>query len=86
MTNENYAEYFQYCSPDTIMVVTWYNKLKEIYCPFTVNVREKVGNLTVGQKVKVTSVKLSSSGVTVYTINNQAYYYYYFDIILLDTV
>lgn len=85
MKTENYAEYFQYCSPDTIMVVTWYNKLKEVYCPFTVSVREKVGNLAMSQKVKVTSVKLSSTGVTVFMIDNQAYYYHYFDIIL-DTV
>lgn len=85
MKNENYAGYFQYCSPNTIMVVTWYNKLKEIYCPFPVVVKEKVGNLAIGQKAKVTSVKLSSNGVTVFIINDQAYYYSYFDI-LLDTV
>lgn len=67
------------------MVVTWYNKLKEIYCPFPVVVKAKVGNLAMGQKAKVSSVKLSSNGVTVFIINNQAYYYNYFDI-LLDSV
>jgi hypothetical protein len=82
MTNENYAEYFKFCSPESIMVVTWYNKLKEIYCPFTVSVKIKVGNLIVGQKAKVTSVKLSSNGKTVFIILGQAYYYNYFDILL----
>jgi hypothetical protein len=63
------------------MVVTWYGKLKTLYCPITVKVKEKVGNLTKGGYAKVSEVKLSTSGKTVFMIENRAYYYHYFDIL-----
>ncbi|WP_242157361.1 hypothetical protein [Aestuariivivens sediminis] len=81
MTNEEYAYLFKYCSPNSIMVVTWYGKLKTLYCPLTVIVRKKVGNLAVGDYVKVDEVKLSTTGKTVFIIQNKAYFYYYFDIL-----
>jgi len=80
MNNEEYAELFKYCSPYSILVVTWYGKLKTLNCPFKAIVRTKVGNLASGDYVVVSKVKLSASGKTVYIIDNQAYYYFYFDI------
>lgn len=63
------------------MVITWYGKLKTLYCPITIKVREEVGNLSEGEYAKVSEVKLSSSGKTVFIIENKAYYYWYFDIL-----
>ncbi len=81
MKNEELAELFKYCSPKSIMVVTWYGKLMTLYCPITVKVREKVGILAKGEYTKVSEVKLSTSGKTVFIVDNRAYYYYYFDIL-----
>ena len=81
MQNENLAELFKYCSPKSIMVVTWYGKLKTLYCPITVKVVIKVGNLAKGSYQKVEEVKLASNGNTVFVIDKKPYYYYYFDIL-----
>ncbi len=81
MKNEELAELFKYCSPRSIMVVTWYGKLKTLYCPITVKVKNDVGNLSSGNMVKVDAVKLSDTGITVFMINEKAYYYYHFDIL-----
>ncbi|WP_146892616.1 hypothetical protein [Gelidibacter salicanalis] len=81
MKNEELAELFKYCSPRSIMVITWYGKLKTLYCPITVKVKNDVGNLSIGNLVKVDAIKLSDTSVTVFIINNKAYYYYHFDIL-----
>ncbi|KJD31320.1 hypothetical protein PK35_15510 [Tamlana nanhaiensis] len=81
MDNKDFSELWRYCSPSSILVITWYGKLKTLYCPITVKVKKKVGKLSVGDYAKVEEVKLSSSGKTVFIINKQAYYYNYFDIL-----
>ncbi|MFD2536068.1 hypothetical protein [Gelatiniphilus marinus] len=81
MKNEELAELFKYCSPKSILVITWYGKLKTLHCPITVKIAHDIGELTKGDYAKVTEVKLSSSGNTVFIINKRAYYYYYFDIL-----
>ena len=81
MDKKSYAELFKYCSPESILVVTWYGKLKTMYCPITVKVKQEVGSLEQGSYVKVDKVLLSDSGKTVFMIENRAYYYYYFDIL-----
>jgi len=81
MENENYAELFKYCSPKSILVVTWYGKLRTLYCPFGVKVLSNVGLLKAGQYVKVEEVKLASNGKTVFIVEGSPYYYYNFDIL-----
>lgn len=81
MNNEELALLFQFCSPKSILVVTWYGKLKTLYCPITVKINQNVGDLIKGKYAKVTEVKLSNSGKTVFIINKKAYYYHYFDIL-----
>ncbi|WP_053991927.1 hypothetical protein [Mangrovimonas sp. TPBH4] len=82
MEKNEMAELFKYCSPQSIMIITWYNKLKELYCPFNVQVANDIGDLKKGELVKVEAVKLSSSGITVFIIAKKAYYYYHFRILL----
>lgn len=81
MDEKELAELFKYCSPKSIMVVTWYGKLKILYCPITVKVKDSVGVLFTGDYASVSAVKLSSTGKTVFIIDGKAYYYYYFDIL-----
>jgi len=81
MNDEHYAELFKFCSPTSILVVTWYGKLKTLYCPFGVKINQDVGMLQHGDYAKVESVKLASNGKTVFMIEKDAYYYHYFDIL-----
>lgn len=83
MDKNEYAELFKYCSPESILVITWYGKLKVLYCPFNVKVIENVGSLRIGEQKKVSLVKLSTNGKTVFVIENKSYYYQYFDIIII---
>lgn len=80
MENEEYAALFKYCDKNSLLVCTWYGKLKTLYTPITVKVIKDVGNLKQKEYVKVTEIKLSSLGKTVFIIKNKAYYYHYFDI------
>ena len=81
MNNKELAELFKYCSPKSILVITWYGKLKTMYCPISVKVIQGIGSFSKGDYAKVEEVKLSSSGKTVFVINKKAYYYYYFEIL-----
>lgn len=81
MNNEELGELFKYCSPKSILVVTWFGKLIILYCPINVKVSRDIGELSKGSHEKVTEVKLSSTGKTVFVIKNKAYYYHYFEIL-----
>ena len=81
MNGKENVELFDYCSPKSILVVTWYGKLKTLYCPFYVKVEVDIGKLKKGQYAKVDWVKLATNGKTVFGINGEAYQYFYFDII-----
>tara|TARA_Y100000815_G_C13179821_1_gene438884 strand:- start:300 stop:557 length:258 start_codon:yes stop_codon:yes gene_type:complete len=82
MKTEEIADLFKFCSPNSILVMTWYNKLKELYCPFSVQAKTNIGSISQKEIKVVDAVKLSGNGVTVYVIDKQAYYYYHFDILL----
>ena len=82
MNKKEIAEIFKYCSPNSLLVVTYYNRLKELFCPFLVKVKLNVGKLKKGEIVKVEAVKLSTNGKTVFIIREKAYYYYHFEILI----
>ncbi|WP_417876418.1 hypothetical protein [Winogradskyella sediminis] len=81
MKDEEFAELFKYCSPYSILVVTWYGKLKTLNCPITVKLIQSIGLLNKGDFAKVEKVMLSSSGKTVFIIDKKAYFHHYFDIL-----
>jgi hypothetical protein len=81
MNEEEISKLFQYCSPKSILVVTWYNKLKVLHCPFTVKAEVTVGRLIKGQYAQVDWVKIATNGKTVFGIQGEAYQYFYFDIL-----
>lgn len=82
MTKKELAELLKYSSPQEIYVITHYNVLKRIFCPFQVLILQEIGELQKGQVALVTEVKVTLGIKTVFIINNEAYYYSYFDIII----
>jgi len=52
--------------------------LFKMYCPFWVICVADVGKLSVGDVLKVTDIKTSQSGCTVFQINRQLYFHHYF--------
>lgn len=81
MKEDEIVDLFKYCSPNSILVVTWYGKLKTLYCPFKVKAEVSIGKLVKGQYATVVWVKLATNGKTVFGIQGEAYQYHYFDIL-----
>lgn len=82
MTKRELAELLKYSSPREIYVITHYNVLKRVFCPFRVTVLQEIGTLKRGQIVLVQEIKVTYELKTVFIINYQAFYYYHFDIIM----
>lgn len=82
MTKKELAEVLKHSSPREIYVITHYNILKRLFCPFPVLVLKDIGKLKIGQTVLVDEVKVTHELKTVYIIQNQAYYYSYFNILV----
>ncbi len=81
MNSQQWAELLRYSSPNSILIITWNNKLRELKCPFTVIVRYNIGELKIDSQVKVLKVKISTSMITVFVIQNKPYYYHHFKIL-----
>ena len=82
MNEKELAELLQYSSPKELYVITWYNLLKILFCPFKVKVLQAVDYLKKGQIVWVDEIKVTLELKTVYIIKGKAYYYFHFDIII----
>jgi hypothetical protein len=80
MTKRELAELLKYSSPREIYVITHYNVLKRVFCPFRVTVLQEIGALKRGQIVLVQEIKVTYELKTVYIINNAAYFYFHFSI------
>ena len=81
MTEQELAEILKYSSPTTLLIITWNNVLKELFCPFKVRARHPVGILKKGEKVWVESIKVTIELTTVFIVQRRAYYYYHFEIL-----
>lgn len=81
MSEDEIVELFKYFSPHSILVITWYGRLKVLHCPFTVKAEVSIGKLVKGQYVLVECVKMATNGKTVFVIKGEAYQYFYFDIL-----
>lgn len=82
MRDNELAHLLKYSSPKELYVVTYYNMLKLLFCPFEVKVLSNVGTLQKGRLVWVTEVKVTIELNTIFIIEGNAYHYYHFDIIL----
>lgn len=81
MTEQELSKILEYSSPTTLLIVTWNNVLKQLFCPFKVMVKHQIGDLQKGEEVWVENVKVTVKLTTVFIINEQAFYYYHFEIL-----
>ncbi|WP_435136771.1 hypothetical protein [Formosa sp. A9] len=82
MNSKNWAELLKYSSPKKILVVNDKNKIIELTCPFKVEAKHDIADLYKGKIYYVELVKISTSMVTVFIINGEAYYYSHFYILV----
>lgn len=84
MNKKQLVEFLRFSSPDYIYIVTWYNKLLKLDCPFQVQLKHDIGELLKGDIVYVDKVKLTVELKTVFVVKNKAYYYHHFQILIDD--
>lgn len=84
MEDHELADVLQYSSPKELYVITYYNALKLLFCPFRAKVLSHVGLLRKGQLVWVSEVKVTIELKTIFIINGNAYHYHSFDILIED--
>ena len=82
MKNRELAELLKYSSSSSILVVTYNNKLIELFCPFHVLGKYKINLIKKNTLYTVSRIKLSSNLKIVFVINDKPYHYYHFDILL----
>lgn len=81
MSKKEIDEINKYCSPESMLVVTFKGELIRLYCPFDVVVINSVDIYSVGDKAKVTEVKMDNDLILVYIIKGKGFYYYNFMIL-----
>ena len=74
MDYEKLSEILRFSTPKSLLIITWNNLLKELFCPFEVKVLKAVGNLEEGDRLWVQEIKVTTELKTVYIINDTAYY------------
>ncbi|WP_016988902.1 hypothetical protein [Flavobacterium sp. ACAM 123] len=84
MEDHELADVLKFSSPKELYVITYYNALRLLFCPFRVKVLSHVGLLRKGQLVWVNEVKVTTALKTIFIINGNAYHYHSFDILIED--
>ena len=82
MSKEDIEAINKFCSPDSLLVVTFRGELIRLMCPFDVMVMCRVDVYTPGDKATVSQVKMDSNLILVYMIKGKGYYYYNFLILI----
>lgn len=82
MEDHELADVLQYSSPKELYVITYYNVLKLLFCPFRVKVLSNVGLLRKRQLVWVSEVKVTTELKTIFIINGNAYHHHSFEILI----
>ncbi len=70
MKKEELTELLKYCSPNSIYVVRYDNRIVEVICPFEVIALNNVNKLSTGKTYIVDGIRLSSDLRVVYVIND----------------
>lgn len=86
MEDHELADVLQYSSPKELYVITYYNILKLLLCPFRIKVLSDVGLLRKGQLVWVSQVKVTTELKTIFIINGNAYHYHSFEILIEESI
>lgn len=86
MKDYELADVLKYSSPKELYVITYYNVLKLLFCPFKVKVLTNVGLLRKGQLVWVKEVKVTTELKTIFIIGSNAYHYHSFEILSEESI
>jgi hypothetical protein len=86
MEDHELADVLQYSSPKELYVITYYNVLKLLFCPFRVKALADVGMLRKGQLVWVSEVKVTIELKTIFIIAGSAYHYHSFEILIEEYI
>lgn len=76
------GELLKFSTPESLLVITWNNILKQLFCPFKAKAINNIGHLKKGQIVWVEKVKVTKDLKTVFIVDGKAYYYFHLDIII----
>lgn len=78
MNSKEIAEINQYCTPNSILIVSKDKKLIRLFCPFNVKALLDLGFIKRNEIVKVEKVKVTERLELVYVIGGYNYLYRYF--------
>jgi len=81
MPEEEIISFSTYYSPNRILVVTFFNKLIQLYCPFPVSFIENTLNYKKNEIAYVTETGLTKSGSYVFKVKNQWFHPKHFKIL-----
>jgi hypothetical protein len=81
MPEEEIISFKQYYSPNRILVVTYFNKLIQLYCPFPVIFKENTLDYKKNEIAYVTETGLTKKGDYVFKIENQWFHPKHFKIL-----
>jgi len=81
MNEKEINEINKYCSPDSLLVITFHGELVRLYCPFDVVVISSIDIYSIGDRAKVSEVKMDNNLILVYIIKGKGFYYYNFMIL-----
>ena len=81
MPEEEIISFKQYYSPNRILLVTFFNKLIQLHCPFPVSFKENTLEYKKNEIVFVRKTGLTKSGDYVFKINNQWFHPKHFNIL-----
>ncbi len=81
MAEDEIISFKQYYSPNRILVVTFFDKLLELYCPFAVSFKEDTLNFRKNEIVYVKETGITKSGDYVFKIKSQWFHPRHFNIL-----
>lgn len=81
MKKREVVTFKKYYAPNQILVVTYWNELITLYCPFPVRFMHSVDRFKKNQIVLVEETSLSQNGKYVFKIKGKWFFYYHFEIL-----
>ncbi|AZJ36448.1 hypothetical protein D6T69_13320 [Tenacibaculum singaporense] len=81
MRKNEIVSFNKYYAPNRILVVTSWNKLISLHCPFPVQFLYNVDRFKKNQIVIVEATALAQNGKYVFKIKGKWFFYYHFEIL-----
>lgn len=81
MSKSEIVTFDKYYAPNRILVVTQWNELITLFCPFPVQFMYNVDRFKKNKIVLVEATALSQNGKYVFKIKDKWFFYYHFEIL-----